>query len=328
MRTTSLPHAQRLVREAGRQLRQLRLAAGHQPADFGLMLGCTNREKAATRVAALEFGAQIPDPRTLERIGAVCGVVPEGWVAAEALEQAVYVTGKRVRESRENALLTQVFPRLVAERETVLGRPQWWGVRLPSPVSGTSQTGVLSLTLGDILYGAGAGGPLNVEIDGTPGWLVGAGGSLLSGCGVVYVVGADGSWHQPRGRFSVAFRSLHECRSAWRRQHAAKVPDAPPTWWTLSTIAAELGLPVSPVNLSGVDLVPRATWDPRTGVLRDVDGTILDTTPHPDDEAAWGARTPARRLYRRDCWFEDDDERVVALFDGWVPWGLAVPDMV
>lgn len=357
MRTKLLPHGERLAREAGRQLRQLRLAAGLRPADFGLMLGCTNREKAATRVAALEYGAQIPDARTLERLRAIFGAAPDGWAAAEALEHAVSVKGKALRYSRETTLLAQVFPRLVAERENVLRQPAWWGVPVEIPVSGTNFTGELRLALGDILFGAGPDGPLTVEIDGTPGWLVGACGSLLSGCGVVYVVGANGSWHETERLETIsvgsAWRRLHDSRLAWRRQGTpvpidtamrqddesetrrfvwapfnSKVPRAPPTRWSLSTIAAALGLPVSPVNLSGVDFVPRATWDPRTGVLRDVNGTILDTTPHPDDAAAWAARMPARDLYRRPGRFEDADERVVALFDGWVPWDLAVPDMV
>jgi transcriptional regulator with XRE-family HTH domain len=321
-----LTHARMLREQAGRELRALRLAAGLHPADLGLALGSTRRDTAAQRVSALESGQRDPDPDTQDRLRTLLGALPDGWERADALEGRV----NRARASviaRELALLAAVLPRLVARRDRALRHPGWCAVPIHAPASGTSITGGLPLTLGALLYGCGPGGPLHVVRDGVPVWIVGAGGSLLSGAGTIHTLAADGTWHGDNTidgmNVGAAWQALRQAREGWKRAR----PDGgtTPTRWGLATIAVELGIPVTPVTLTDAEGTVLARWDARSGALRDAQGRTLDTFPHPDDDEAWAARAPLTSPERRAGWFEDAHGAVVAIFDGWLADGVTPP---
>jgi len=334
MKPSHLAHARRLCQEAGRELRTLRLAAGIHPCDLGMRLGCTKPETAANRVAMLESGQRFPDVATCERLRSILGRLPTGWSQAGAIEAAVERERWAMLES-EKRYLAMLLPRLVARRKETLARQGWCDVTLTVPHSGTMLTGDLRLTIGDIVFGAAPGGPLTIAPDDAEKptrWIIGAIGSLLSGRGTVYTLASDGSWHSgnivDRVTVGAAWNQLTKVRKGWRELRESRGIQMCHTNWSLATIAAELGLPAKPVEFSDVDGTCHATWDPRSGILRDSAGTMLDVTPHPDDAAGWRARKPTRTLSCFPGWFQDGDERIVALFDGWVPADLAVPDIV
>jgi hypothetical protein len=274
-------------------------------------------------VAALEAGSRPPDAATAERLRAHLGALPDGWARADALEGAADRARSAVL-AREASLLASVLPRLLKRRDRALRQAGWCAVPLLWPASGTTLTGSLPVTLGALLQGAGPGGPLNAIHDGVPVWIVGAGGSLLSGNGTVHGLDTSGAWHTANmlGGLNVgaAWRALREAAAS-----GSRAAGGTPTRWSLATIAAELGLPVPPVTFTDTEGRLLARWDPRFGALHDASGRTLDTTPHPEDEEAWQQRVPAPFPIRRAGWFEDAEERVVAFFDGWLPDGVAVP---
>ena len=318
MRT--LDHALLLRREAGRELRALRLARDLTPAAFGAALGSSNPAKAAQRVAGLESGQKLPDPQTRAVIVARLGRLPTGWDDADALE----ARANRARASvmlREIDLLSRVLPRLVARRADL---PSGWrDIPIHGLRSGSTITGTLPMTVGHLVHGLRPGGPLHVAHKGEPMWLVSAGGSLQTGSGYVELFSPRGERRTlPASEMDGVGRNLHLLRQA---REGAVSPG--PTRWSLATVACALGLEVAPVRLTRADGTPLAAWDPKSGDLRDAGGVRLDTTPSPDDEAAWAARSaPPPWPERHAGWFEGADGRVVAFFDGWLPDGLFVTD--
>jgi transcriptional regulator with XRE-family HTH domain len=325
----TLAHATHLRREAGRELRALRLAAGLHPADLGIALGSTRRDTAAQRVSALENGTREPDAATCATLRTLLGALPDGWERARTLEAAV----NRARASviaRELDLLADVLPRLVARRDRTLRHTGWCAVPIHAPMSGTTITGGLPLTLGTLVHGCGPGGPLHATREGVPVWILGAGGSLLSGRGTIHTLQpAPGraAWHTDgtldQHNVGGAWHALRQARDAWRQTSGDAATR--PTRWSLTTIAVELGIPIAPVTLTDADGATIARWDPRSGALRDARGHTRDTVPHPDDDEAWAARPAPASPERRAGWFEDARGEVVAIFDGWLPDGLVPP---
>ncbi len=317
-----LQHALLLRREAGRELRALRTAKDLTAADLGLALGSTHPTKAAQRVAGLESGQKLPDPQTRAAIVARLGRLPTGWADADALE----ARANKARASvllREIELLTRVLPRLVARRAEI--PPGWRDVPILGLRSGSTITGTLAMTVGHLVNGLRPGGPLHVAHNGEPMWLVAAGGSLLSGNGDVELLSPLGERRTVQaselGGLGRNFQLLRQAREG----HGA--PKA--TRWSLATVGCALGMEVAPVRLTRADGTPSASWDPRTGQLRDAGGARSDTTPAPDDEARWASRAaPPPWPERHAGWFEGADSRVVAFFDGWLPDGLFVSDAI
>ncbi len=135
----------------------------------------------------------------------------------------------RARRERLD-LLAALMPAIAARREEVLAHPEWAGVSVGLPASGSAWAGPLPLTLG--VYAHGMNGPLRVgQVGAPPAWLVGASGSILTGAGQVWVATAEGA---------LASRAAAEAAlpfaEAWQRFRSAiraapPVPPSPRSFW-------------------------------------------------------------------------------------------------